>query len=58
MAVEFDKKIRSLPKFHNENYLHISLKPLGEVEFKPKKTDDQLGLMSYMQNECEGMCGI
>ena len=58
MAVEFDKKIRSLPKFHNENYLHISLKPLGEVEFKPKKTDDQLGLMSYMQNECEGMCGV
>jgi len=58
MAVEFDKKIRVLPKFKNENFLHSSLKPLGEVEFKPKKNSNQLDIMSYMQNECEGMCGL
>jgi len=57
-AIEFDKQIRILPKFNNENYLHRSLKPLSEVVFKPKNTSDQLDIMSYMQNECEGMCGL
>jgi hypothetical protein len=59
LAVDFDSKIRTLPKFKHQNFLHRSCKPLGEVEFKSKGGgDDQMGIFSEMQNECEGMCGL
>jgi hypothetical protein len=52
-AVQFDTAIRSTPQLAGANaYLHRSLKPLNEVELKPKKKANNF------INECEGMCGL
>jgi hypothetical protein len=53
-AVSFDYKIRRQSKFNGENFLHRSMKPLGEVEFK---TGDKRQVDMF-NNECEGMCGV
>lgn len=50
--------IRSVP------FLHPSLKPIGEVEFAPKKAPDgqkQLTMHEMwndIKNDCSGMCGV
>lgn len=52
-AVNYDHKIRDL-KEGNKNYLHRSMKPLDQIDFK--KEDDQPNLFAF--NECEsGYCG-
>lgn len=54
-AVEFDRAIRNYPRARGEVYLHRSLRPLDEVEFR-EDTDEQLSF--DFGNECEGMCGV
>jgi len=61
-AVEFDRQIRVNPmqknsgrKWKYQQYLHRSLKPLGEVDFS---TMEDLGQLNMFNNECEGMCGV
>jgi hypothetical protein len=57
-AVEFDHAIRDMSKagVRNPIFLHRSLQPLDEVEFRDQSQlrlfDDQFG------NECEGVCGV
>ncbi len=51
-AVQFDKKIRHLPRVRDETFLHRSAQPLGEIEFTNRA---QLDLFS---EECEGYCGL
>ena len=58
-AVDFDVRLRNLAeqstgtaKLAGPVYLHSSLKPLSEVEFKDDDPKDQFG------NECEGLCGV
>ena len=53
-AVDFDKKIRNLPTFKQEQYVHRSCKPLDEVDFD--NAEDK-GQMSFL-DECDGMCGV
>jgi hypothetical protein len=52
-AVEVDRKIRKLPRFENNAFLHRSCIPLEEVDFG----EDQYEIDHFI-NECEGMCGI
>lgn len=60
-VVAFDKMIRKVgPRgdLIGENYLHRSLKPLDEVDFR---TDEELGqgdIFDGFAMECEGMCGV
>jgi hypothetical protein len=67
-VIDFEKKmqkaatqcqvIRSIP------YLHPSLKPIEEVEFKPAKAPDGQKQMTMhemwndIKNDCSGMCGV
>ena len=54
-AVYIDKIIRSRPGKNTKQYMHRSMKPLDEVDFRTpfeKGQDDLFG------NECEGMCGV
>lgn len=50
--------IRSVP------FLHPSLRPIGEVEFKPKQAPDGQKQMTMhemwndIKNDCSGMCGV
>lgn len=58
-AVEMDERIRGLRAGQLKApavFLHRSLKPLAEVEFKPGEPDllDEAGFAV----ECEGMCGV
>ena len=39
----------------NEVFLHRSLVPLGQVDFRTKEDEGQL---SMFNDECEGMCGV
>lgn len=59
-AAIFDDQIRDMSNagVHNPVYLHRSLKPLREVNFKPPIDDGQLPLWSGFSAECEGMCGV
>jgi 3'-phosphoadenosine 5'-phosphosulfate sulfotransferase (PAPS reductase)/FAD synthetase len=53
-AVNFDLKIRTTSSNGVKNYLHSSMKPLGEIDFdKYKETQ-----YSLFDDECEGMCGV
>ena len=56
-AVQFDKDIRVSTKagISAPVFIHRSLKPLGEVEFKPAHTTP---LFDSFTEECEGMCGV
>lgn len=54
MAVEFDKKIRNMPKLNSEVFLHRQCVPLDEVVFN----DDKQMTFDDFTNECEGMCGV
>ena len=57
-AVAVDKAIRqngTTKRMKADLYLHRSLKPLDEVDFR---TDAELGQGDLFGNECEGMCGV
>lgn len=58
-AVEFDKAIRhqgsKLKGMREQQFLHRSLKPLDEVDFR---TLEDMGQINMFENECEGMCGL
>lgn len=54
-AVDFDRRIRRLPRIEGEVFLHRSLKPLEEVDFYSQHEQMELDLFD---NDCEGMCGI
>ncbi len=54
-AVAFDRAIRDIDGSGVKNYLHSSLIPLEDVNFKDK-VDIYSG--SLFDDECEGMCGV
>jgi hypothetical protein len=58
-AVHFDQAIRQnvriRTRFNGEAYLHPSLKPLDEADLR---TDQEKGIFSLFDQECEGMCGL
>lgn len=58
-AVAFDEAIRSVPhlvaRYRGTPYLHKSAVPLTEVDLR---TDEELGIQSLFDQECEGMCGL
>jgi hypothetical protein len=57
-AVEVDSAIRTngtTKRMKADLYLHRSLKPLNEIDFR---TDDEVGQIDMFNNECEGMCGV
>jgi len=53
-AVNFDLKIRTTSSNGIKNYLHSSMKPLGEIDFNQYK-DPQYKLFD---DECSGICGV
>jgi hypothetical protein len=54
-AVEFDARVRQgLPGVRGLAYLHRSLKPLAEVDFRNAA---DFGQIDAFNNECEGLCG-
>ena len=55
VAVWRKRKIRHQPGFRGEQYMHRSLKPLAEVDFR---THAEAGQSDLFINECEGMCGV
>lgn len=59
-AVEFEREIQKtgLPKLTKIPYLHRSLQPLDQVDFKARLTGKQMDLINDFINECEGMCGV
>lgn len=58
-AVEFDKGLRTnerlVERFEGKVYLHRSGVPLDEVDLR---TNDEKGIWSLFDMECEGMCGL
>ena len=58
-AVEVDERIRTIWTDHQEDgkrlYLHRSLKPLAEIDFRNL---EDMGQLNLFENECEGMCGV
>ena len=61
-AVKFDKDLREIArlqtgtaKLGGDIFLHTSMQPLNEVQFKDVPARNQLDLFN---NECEGMCGV
>ena len=58
-AVAFDRAIRhqgsKLIGMREQQYLHRSLKPLDEVDFR---TLEDMGQLNMFEDECEGMCGL
>ena len=57
-AVSVDAALRSGQHFMLKGtpYLHPSLRPLGEIDFRTAAEQD--GQISLFENECEGMCGV
>ena len=55
-AVEVDEMMRDgLGGTSEKLYLHRSLKPLREVDFR---NEYDMGQLDFFNNECEGMCGV
>ena len=59
-AVAFDKAIRNpetkvVKLLRGTAYLHQSLKPLDEADIR---TDQEKGIYTLFNQECEGMCGV
>ena len=56
-AVEFDKSVRTggSSRVNHDMFLHRSLKPLDEVDFRNL---EDMGQLNMFENECEGMCGV
>lgn len=58
-AISDDAMIRTAAQargFREEAFMHRSLRPLGEVEFRASEPDRQIEIA--FGNECEGMCGV
>lgn len=53
-VVDFDSRIRTLPRIDGEVFIHRSLKPLAEVDLSTLEDHGQGDLFA---EECEGMCG-
>jgi len=54
--VEYDEQIRGGVKGGTcEAFLHRSLKPISEVDFR---TAEEHGQRNFFLNECEGLCGV
>ena len=51
---DIDESIRVMPKFKFKQYMHQTLKPLREVDFR---TMEEMGQLNFF-DECEGMCGV
>jgi len=54
-AVEVDRAIRRMGNIKGEQFMHRSLKPLEEVDFR---NAEDFGQVNMFGNECEGMCGV
>lgn len=58
-AVDFDNNLRQteriIKRFDGQAFLHSSHKPLAEVDLR---TNEEQGIFSLFDMECEGMCGI
>lgn len=55
-AVEVDEMIRGGVRGTKQKlYLHRSMKPLAEVDFRNAK---DMGQLDAFEDECEGMCGM
>lgn len=58
-AVEFEKKLQEIKAsssdFKSKPFLHRSLVPLDEIDFR---NDLERGQLSLWDDECEGMCGV
>lgn len=54
-AVEVDRAIRTQPGVRGRQFMHRSMKPLDEVDFR---TDAEIGQADLFNNDCEGMCGV
>lgn len=57
-AVQVDRALREGTigtRMRAELFIHKSMKPLGEVDFR---TDAELGQADLFGNDCEGMCGV
>ena len=58
-AVDFDKYLRTNPRlvarFNGAAYLHRDCVPLDEVDLR---TNEEKGIFSLFDMECEGMCGL
>lgn len=58
-AVAFDKALRTnkrlVARFDGQAYLHRSCVPLDEVDLR---TNEEKGIFSLFDMECEGMCGL
>lgn len=58
-AVEFEANYQNafskVSGFFGKPFLHRTCKPLSEVSFD---LDKDRGVMSFFDNECEGMCGV
>ena len=50
-----DEHIRISETSNDLFYLHPSLKPLRDVDFR---TMEEKGQLNFFINECEGMCGV
>jgi hypothetical protein len=55
-AVQFDAAIRDTPRVKAQVYLHRSLVPLAEVDFRSKA--EKSGQMDMFDAECLGVCGV
>jgi hypothetical protein len=52
---QVDDAIRVMENFNQEQFMHRSLKPLRDVDFR---TMEEMGQLTLWDNECEGMCGV
>jgi len=61
-AVEYEKRLqesmRQVQNFRGKPFLHRSLIPLSEVNFKPRKGPKQFQTNFNFVNECMGFCGV
>ncbi|GEC93757.1 hypothetical protein [Brevibacillus brevis] len=59
-AVEFEREIQKngLRQLNNVPFLHRSLIPLDQIDFKARLEGKQMDLINDFINECEGMCGV
>lgn len=55
-AVHLDEEIRHADGMRGEVYLHQTMRPLSEIDFR--SSDEKNGQLSLWQDECEGMCGV
>jgi len=55
-ALKIDEMIRNGTRgTTNKLYLHSSLKPLADIDFR---NESDMGQLNFFENECEGMCGV